>query len=57
MECKHEQVKCTDNRFFCLNCGAEVASPFGTGKNPPEAEKASETPKRAVKRTAKKKGE
>lgn len=28
MNCNHKQYKCTDNRFFCLICGAEIADPF-----------------------------
>lgn len=28
MECDHKQFRCTDNRFFCLVCGAEIANPY-----------------------------
>ena len=55
MGCKHERLRCTDNRFFCLNCGAEVFPEAQTDKNPSETEKTSEAPKKAVKRTSKKK--
>lgn len=50
MDCKHEKLRCTNNRFFCLICGAEVEPP-----KPPEekAEKPKPAPKRA-KRGAKK---
>lgn len=24
MECKHERLKCTNNVFYCLDCGAVV---------------------------------
>ena len=24
MDCKHDRVRCTDNRFFCLVCGEEL---------------------------------
>lgn len=57
MNCKHEQLRCTNNVFFCLKCGAEVPSPYKAEKNTPEKENGSEAPKRAVKRTTKKKGE
>lgn len=54
MNCKHEHVRCTNNVFFCLKCGAEVPSPYQAGKNPSGAGKPAEAPKRAVKRTRKK---
>lgn len=54
MNCKHEQLRCTNNVFFCLKCGAEVPSPYQAGKNPTGAEKPAEALKRAVKRTRKK---
>lgn len=54
MTCNHEQLRCTNNVFFCLKCGAEVPSPFQAGKNPPAPETAPEAPKKAVKRTRKK---
>ena len=38
MECKHERLRCTDNRFFCLDCGAEV-TPAPRPKPPKEPEK------------------
>lgn len=42
MNCKHTALRCTDNRFFCLLCGAEVEAPK------PQEEKAEkpEKPKR-----------
>ena len=54
MNCKHEQVRCTNNVFFCLKCGAEVPSPYQAGKNPFGAGKPAEAPKKPVKRTRKK---
>lgn len=27
MDCKHEHLKCVNNTFFCLDCGAEVPDP------------------------------
>lgn len=57
MTCNHEQLRCTDNVFFCVSCGAAVPSPFETKKNTPEEPKPAEGPKKPVKRTAKKKGE
>lgn len=57
MDCKHEQIGCRDNVFFCLKCGSALPSPFKAGKDPSEAEKPAKAPKRAAKRTTKKKGE
>lgn len=54
MICKHERLRCTNNVFFCLKCGAVVRSPFEAGNNTPVAETAPEAPKKAVKRTRKK---
>lgn len=54
MNCKHEQVRCTNNVFFCLKCGAEVPSPYQAGKNSSGAGKPADGPKKPVKRTRKK---
>ena len=27
MPCKHPAIRCTNNRFFCLLCGAEIDPP------------------------------
>lgn len=45
MGCKHTAIRCTNNRFFCLLCGAEI--------EPPKAEKPPK-PKKPAKDTAKK---
>lgn len=50
MDCKHDQYKCTDNRFFCLKCGAEIADPFAVKQPAAEAEKPAEAPKTTRKR-------
>lgn len=57
MACEHKQLRCTNNTFYCLKCGAVVRSPFEAGNNTPVAETAPEAPKKAVKRTTRKKGE
>ena len=57
MDCKHDQYKCTDNRFFCLICGAEIADPFAVKEDTDRAEKPAEAPKKAVKRKTKKEAE
>jgi hypothetical protein len=49
MDCKHTALRCTNNRFFCLLCGAEVPAPT--------AEKPAEKPKPAPKRTRKTKAD
>ena len=57
MDCKHDQYKCTDNRFFCLICGAEIADPFAVKEDTVRAEKPAEAPKKPVKRKTKKEAE
>ena len=57
MNCKHEQIRCTNNVFFCLKCGAELPRDFKVEKDTPKAAKPSEGAKKPVKRTTKKKGE
>ena len=57
MTCNHEQLRCTDNVFFCVLCGAQVAPPGEGGQEPTPEEKPAEAPKRAAKRTTKKRGE
>lgn len=52
MACKHDQYKCTDNRFFCLSCGAEIADPFAVKEDAGRAEKPAEAPKKPAKRKA-----
>lgn len=54
MACSHDRLRCTNNVFFCLKCGAQVASPYKADNNPPEAGKPAEAPKRPAKRKAKK---
>ena len=46
MACEHKRLKCTNNVFFCLDCGAMVPNPY-------EAKKPVEVPKKAVKRKRK----
>ena len=55
MNCKHEQIRCTNNVFFCLKCGAELPRDFRAGKDTSTEPKGAEAPKKAVKRAAKKK--
>lgn len=35
MDCKHERLKCTNNVFTCLDCGA-VIQPEKQDKKPPK---------------------
>lgn len=53
MECNHHRLRCTDNRFFCLDCGAEVGEQVGMDKHPPEEQNAPEGAKKPVKRKRK----
>lgn len=39
MICKHERLRCTDNRYFCLICGAAVDPPEPREDRPKEPEK------------------
>ena len=55
MNCSHDRLRCTNNVFFCLKCGAQVPSPYEADKHTTETAKPSEAPKRAAKRTTKKK--
>jgi hypothetical protein len=25
MDCKHERIRCTNNEYFCLDCGTKLA--------------------------------
>lgn len=27
MACTHKRIRCTNCKFFCLDCGAEIESP------------------------------
>lgn len=38
MTCEHKRLKCTNNVFSCLDCGAVVPSPYEK-KEPEEPEK------------------
>ena len=57
MACNHDRYKCTDNRFFCLICGAEIADPYEADKQAGAKENAPEGLKKPVKRKAKKEAE
>lgn len=46
MACDHKHLKCTDNRFFCLICGAEIADPFAVKEDTDRAAKPAEAPKK-----------
>ena len=55
MPCEHKHLRCTNNVFYCLDCGTLVASPV-TVEIIAEKEKPAEGPKTARKRKAKKEG-
>ena len=50
MGCSHKELRCTDNRFFCLICGQEIQR----SKAEHQAEEKAE-PEKAVKKTTRKK--
>lgn len=42
MKCTHSRLRCTNNVFYCLVCGAEVPNPYkhkGGETKPVEAKK------------------
>ena len=51
MDCKHNRIRCTDNRFFCMDCGAECSPPGEAKKDP--VEPAPEVEKKPAKRRKK----
>jgi hypothetical protein len=52
MKCEHKRLRCTNNVFYCLVCGALVASPVTVEEIIAEKEKPAEGPKKAGKRKA-----
>ena len=54
MDCKHEKLRCTNHRFFCVLCGVERPSPFEMNKDSGEEQNAPEWAKKPVKRRMKK---
>ena len=57
MACNHPEIMSKNCVLYCLKCGAELPRDFKVTKDTPKAEKPANGPKRAAKRTAKKKGE
>ena len=59
MACEHKTFRCTNNRFFCLVCGVEIANPYEVDidKHTGQEEKPVETQKTGRKRKAKKEAE
>ena len=53
MACEHKNLKCTNNVFFCCDCGAVVAAPVSFEELAAEKEKPTETPKTGRKRKTK----
>lgn len=56
MKCNHSRLRCTNNVFYCLVCGALVASPVTVEEIIAEKEKPAEGPKKAGKRGGTKEG-
>ena len=52
-DCKHEHLKCTDNVFYCIDCGERVPDPQ-TIQEKQDTVKTEDKPKKA---TRKRKGE
>lgn len=53
MACEHKRLKCTNNVFFCLDCGALIAANAAADKQEGQEEKPAEAPKTGRKRKAK----
>ena len=53
MSCEHKRLKCTNNVFYCMDCGAVVPNPYENDKPEGQEEKPAEAPKTARKRKAK----
>ena len=51
MACKHEHLKCTDNVYFCADCGCSWVVP---DEDTPMEEKPVEAQKKPIKRKARK---
>jgi hypothetical protein len=52
MSCEHKRLKCTNNVFYCLDCGAVVPNPYKDKQQEAGGEKPAEAPKTARKRKA-----
>lgn len=52
MSCEHKRLKCTNNMFSCLDCGAVVQNPYEDRQQEAKEEKPAEAPKKAGKRKA-----
>lgn len=46
MACEHKRLKCTNNVFSCLDCGAVVLNPCVNDQPEGQEEKPAEAPKR-----------
>ena len=49
MDCRHQRIRCTNNVFYCLDCGAQVADPYQPREPETPEEKPDETAKKAAK--------
>ena len=49
MSCTHERIRCTDNVYYCITCGAELPAPDRVKET---AEGQKKTAKRRTKKEA-----
>ena len=49
MACEHKRLKCTNNVFFCLDCGAMVPNPYVNDQPEGQEEKKAPGRKRKTK--------
>lgn len=58
MECEHKRLKCTNNVFYCMDCGAVVPNPYEVNQHKEvQEEKPAETKIKPSKRKGKKEAE
>lgn len=53
MACQHKRLRCTNNVFYCLDCGAMVPNPYVNEQPEGQEEKPAEAPKPGRKRKTK----
>lgn len=50
MSCDHKRLRCTNNVFSCLDCGAVVPNPYEGKQQEAQGKKPAEAPKTTRKR-------
>lgn len=50
MPCEHKRLRCTNNVFYCMDCGAVVPNPYENDKQEGQEEKQAPRRKRKAKK-------